>query len=41
MTVQVLGNKPSPAVANYSLKHRNKFDKDVKQFIYKDFYVDD
>ena len=42
MRVHVFGNKPSPAVATYGL-HRavQDADDDVKQFVKRDFYVDD
>lgn len=46
MTKHVFGNKPSPAVVNYGLKtiaemNESEFGADVKEFISKDFYVDD
>lgn len=46
MTVHVFGNSPSPAVAIYGL-HQSGLrvepdcDADVKQFVMRDFYVDD
>lgn len=46
MEVQVFGNWPSPAVAIYglwraALRVGDEFEEDVKQSIYRDFYVDD
>lgn len=46
MKVHVFGNRPSPAIANYGL-HKTaeisveKYGSDVKDFIQKNFYVDD
>ncbi|XP_069110180.1 uncharacterized protein [Argopecten irradians] len=42
MRVHVFGNRPSPAVATYGLRHavRNA-DKDVREHVHRDFYVDD
>ncbi|KAE8608068.1 hypothetical protein XENTR_v10011388 [Xenopus tropicalis] len=46
MRVHVFGNSPSPAVATYGLRRTAKegeaeFGHDVRQFIERDFYVDD
>ncbi|KAM4037007.1 uncharacterized protein ACNLHF_015817 isoform 1-T1 [Anomaloglossus baeobatrachus] len=46
MKVHVFGNSPSPAIAIYGLKRsvqgsEKDVDEDVKQFIERDFYVDD
>ncbi|XP_021370175.1 uncharacterized protein LOC110461160 [Mizuhopecten yessoensis] len=42
MRVHVFGNRPSPAVATYGLRHTvQKADKDVRQHVHRDFYVDD
>ncbi|XP_075530085.1 uncharacterized protein LOC142563417 [Dermacentor variabilis] len=46
MKVHVFGNSPSPAVATYGLRRtaregEEKFGSDVRQFIERDFYVDD
>lgn len=46
MKVHVFGNRPSPAVAIYGLRRaalhgEDEFGEDAKQFIYRDFYVDD
>lgn len=46
MTVHVFGNSPSPAVATYGLRKaaeqgENEHGKDVKDFVYRNFYVDD
>ncbi|XP_052761778.1 uncharacterized protein LOC128204401 [Mya arenaria] len=42
MKVHVFGNKPSPAVATYGLRKAvESVDKDIQQFVAKDFYVDD
>ena len=42
MTVHVFGNSPSPAVSTYGLRKAvENASKDVKNFVEKDFYVDD
>jgi hypothetical protein len=42
MTVHVFGNSPSPAVATYGLRKAvATSDKDVKNFVNNDFYVND
>lgn len=46
MKVHVFGNSPSPAVATYGLQRtadisEDEFGADVKEFVAKDFYVDD
>ena len=46
MTVHLFGNGPSPAVATYGLRKtaldgEEKFGKDTRAFIHKNFYVDD
>ena len=46
MTVHVFGNSSSPAVATYGLRRianetENSFGQDVKEFISRNFYVDD
>ena len=42
MCKHVFGNSPSPAIANYGLKRSvEDADEDVKEFVQKDFYVDD
>nr|XP_022300829.1 uncharacterized protein LOC111109032 [Crassostrea virginica] len=46
MTVQVFGNTPSPAVATYgfrlaAIQAENNFGKDVREFVERNFYVDD
>jgi hypothetical protein len=42
MTVHVFGNSTSPAVATYALRQTvDDSDQDVKQFVNKQFYVDD
>ena len=42
MNVHVFGNSPSPAVAAYQLRKAvENAEKDVQDFIYKNFYVDD
>lgn len=42
MRVHVFGNRPSPAVATYGLRRTvQNTDGDVKQHVYRDFYVDD
>lgn len=46
MRVHVFGNSPSPAVATYCLRRaaqqgEGKYGSDVRQFIDRDFYVDD
>jgi hypothetical protein len=44
MCVHVFGNRPSPAVATYGLRHCVKdqaCDESVKQFVTRNFYVDD
>ncbi|XP_014676616.1 PREDICTED: uncharacterized protein LOC106816503 [Priapulus caudatus] len=46
MNKHVFGNSPSPAVASYGLRRtvaecESEFGSDVKQFVEKDFYVDD
>lgn len=46
MKVHVFGNSPSPAMATYGLRKtadeaEEKYGKDMKQFVYFDFYVDD
>lgn len=46
MKVHVFGNRPSPAIANYGLHKtaeisEEKYGSDVKDFIQKNFYVDD
>lgn len=46
MRVHIFGNSPSPAVTIYVLRHSAqegelKYGSDVKQFVEKDFYVDD
>ncbi|XP_077508402.1 uncharacterized protein LOC144119726 [Amblyomma americanum] len=46
MKVHVFGNSPSPAVATYGLRRtaregEEEFGSDVRQFIERDFYVDD
>ena len=41
MRSHVFGNSPSPAIANYGLRKTVKnADKDVKDFVYRNFYVD-
>ncbi|XP_061886479.1 uncharacterized protein LOC133637538 [Entelurus aequoreus] len=46
MCVHVFGNSPSPAVATYGLRRaaqqgEEKYGADVRQFVERDFYVDD
>lgn len=46
MTVHVFGNSPSPAVATYGLRKaaeqgEHEHGKDVKDFVYRNVYVDD
>ncbi|KAM7281667.1 uncharacterized protein ISCGN_006482 [Ixodes scapularis] len=46
MRVHVFGNSPSPAVATYGLRKtaqegEEEFGKDTREFVEKDFYVDD
>ncbi|XP_041424892.1 uncharacterized protein LOC121395423 [Xenopus laevis] len=46
MKVHVFGNSPSPAIATYGLRQiakrgESEYGKDVKQFILRNFYVDD
>ncbi|XP_056008505.1 uncharacterized protein LOC130051166 [Ostrea edulis] len=44
MCVHVFGNRPSPAVATYGLRHcveDSTCDESVKQFVTRNFYVDD
>lgn len=46
MRVHVFGNRPSPAVANFGLRKTAEaclpeFDKNVREFVSSDFYVDD
>ncbi|XP_072141804.1 uncharacterized protein [Dermacentor andersoni] len=45
MKVHVFGNSPSPAVATYGLRRtargEEEFGSNVRQFIERDFYVDD
>ncbi len=46
MCVHVFGNSPSPAVATYGLRKiaensETQFGSDVKNFVERDFYVDD
>lgn len=42
MTVHVFGNSPSPAVATYGLrKSVSEADDDVRNFVIRNFYVDD
>jgi hypothetical protein len=42
MCKHVFGNSPSPAIANYGLqKSVENSDEDVKEFVRRDFYVDD
>ncbi|XP_062590301.1 uncharacterized protein LOC134251896 [Saccostrea cucullata] len=46
MTVQVFGNTPSPAVATYgfrlaAIQAEHSFGKDVREFVERNFYVDD
>ncbi|XP_071138485.1 uncharacterized protein [Mytilus edulis] len=46
MTVHVFGNSPSPAVATFRLRRtaeisETEFGKDVKDYVVRNFYVDD
>ncbi|XP_033731466.1 uncharacterized protein LOC117321065 [Pecten maximus] len=42
MRVHVFGNRPSPAVATYGLRYAVRgADKDVREHVHRDFYVDD
>lgn len=46
MRVHIFGNSPSPAVTIYGLRHsarvgESEYGSDVRQFVDKDFYVDD
>lgn len=42
MNIHVFGNSPSPAVATYGLRRAvENAESDVKDFIYKNFFVDD
>ncbi|KAF3699655.1 hypothetical protein EXN66_Car015342 [Channa argus] len=46
MTVHVFGNSPSPAIAIYGLKRaalerQDEYSKEAKQFVLRNFYVDD
>ncbi|KAJ8369536.1 hypothetical protein SKAU_G00095640 [Synaphobranchus kaupii] len=46
MKVHVFGNRPSPAIATYGLRRaalhgEEEFGGNVKQFVHRDFYVDD
>nr|XP_046258521.1 uncharacterized protein LOC124066300 [Scatophagus argus] len=46
MRVHVFGNSPSPAVATYGLRgaareEEREYDNEVRQFVERDFYVDD
>lgn len=42
MTAHVFGNSPSPAVSTYGLRKAvENSEPDIKQFVYRDFHVDD